>query len=106
MIVKRSRSYFEVVCAHLFERQGLGSLLGRARLPHADGGAGASGDDELRVGTNGTEDLTPLGQTLVDHQGLKARQLITKTTKTLTTKRSLTRRKQQPCQIRSWPNGS
>lgn len=55
---------------YLLERQRLGPLLGRPRLPHADGGAGAAGDDQLQVGTDGAEDLTPLRETLVHHQRL------------------------------------
>lgn len=57
--------------SYLLECQGLGPLLGGSRLPHTDGGAGATGDDQLWVGTYGTEDLTPLGQTLIHHQRLE-----------------------------------
>lgn len=68
-----SRTLYQVSAFsfHLFERERLGSLLGGSRLPHADGGAGAAGDNQLRVWTYGTEDLTPLGQTLIHHQRLK-----------------------------------
>lgn len=45
---------------HLFECERLGPLLGRPRLPHTDGRAGAAGDDQFGVGTDGAEDLTPL----------------------------------------------
>lgn len=45
---------------HLFECKRLGLLLGASRLPHTDGGARPPGDDELRVGAYGAEDLTPL----------------------------------------------
>lgn len=67
---------FEAVCVrlYLFECQRLGLLLAGRRLPHADGGAGASSDDQFGVGTDGTEDLTPLGQTLVHHQRLESAQ--------------------------------
>lgn len=60
----------KVFAVYLFESERLGSFLRRSCLPHTDGGAGASGDDQLQVGTDGAEDLTPLGQTFVHHQRL------------------------------------
>lgn len=45
---------------YLFECQRLGPLLGHSRLPHTDGRAGAASNNQLRVRTYGTEDLTPL----------------------------------------------
>lgn len=65
---------FACVCFDLFECQRLGLLLAGTRLPHTDGGAGASSNDQFGVGTDGTEDLTPLGQTLVHHQRLESAQ--------------------------------
>lgn len=64
------------VCLYLFECQRLGLLLAGPCLPHTDGGAGATSDDQFGVGTDGTEDLTPLGQTLVHHQRLQSAQQI------------------------------
>lgn len=62
------------VCLYLFECQRLGLLLAGPSLPHTDGGAGASSDNQFGVGTDGTEDLTPLGQTLIHHQRLESEQ--------------------------------
>lgn len=56
---------------YLFERDWFRPLLGGSRLPNADGSAGATSDNQLRVWAYGTKDLTPFWQTLVHHQCLK-----------------------------------
>lgn len=56
---------------YLFERDWFRLLLGGSRLPNADGSAGATSDNQLRVWAYGTKDLTPFWQTLVHHQCLK-----------------------------------
>lgn len=65
---------------HLFERQCFVAFLGCSRLPHTDSSAGSSSDDQFWVWTDGAEDLTPLCQTLIDHQSLKTKTVILQNT--------------------------
>lgn len=58
-------------CLYLFECKWFGFLLGGSCLPHTDGSAGATGDNQLWVWTYGTKNLTPFCQTLVHHQRLE-----------------------------------
>lgn len=60
-------------CLYLFEHKWFSPLLGGSCLPHTDGSAGATGDNQLRVWAYGTNDLTPFWQTFVYHQCLKVR---------------------------------
>lgn len=76
---------------HLFESQGLGLFFRRTRLPNADSCACASSNDQFGVRTDGTQDLSPFGQTLVyDHSlrekssGLGTRQITQRTRETAT----------------------
>lgn len=60
-------------CLYLFEHKWFSPLLGGSCLPHTDGSASATGDNQLRVWAYGTNDLTPFWQTFVYHQCLKVR---------------------------------
>lgn len=68
-----NRDFFWQWCLYLFEHKWFGPLLGGSCLPHTDGSAGATGDNQLRVWAYGTNDLTPFWQTFVYHQCLKVR---------------------------------
>lgn len=65
--------FFWQWCLYLFEHKWFGPLLGGSCLPHTDGSAGATGDNQLRVWAYGTNNLTPFWQTFVYHQCLKVR---------------------------------
>lgn len=65
--------FFWQWCLYLFEHKWFGPLLGGSCLPHTDGSAGATGDNQLRVWAYGTNDLTPFWQTFIYHQCLKVR---------------------------------